>query len=399
MNTMKLLFSLVVFLFLFSCKNNDFVSDSKPASRDSIWHTFKIKNESLKVLETNNQYFLAEDIVLSKDQFNYLSYFNADVKPKSLVTSDFVKLWPSGKIYYNFNNNVSSTLQAQINSAINWLSSHTPLTFGLKSSSNSNYVTFETSNVNQSNVGMIGGMQVIKLTSNASVSTAIHEILHAIGISHEMGRNDRDNFVTINTSNIYSNKMHNFNKVGVLSSIDVGMFDATSIMMYPAFTTDDSFAKNINQPIIISNNPNVAIAPSYYPTATDLIGINMLYGNERPYLKVSTTIEDIYFDPGSGSYEQEVTTTFSLFTNAALTVPYIKSYNVPILAMMDISNVYNGFPEPLVRSVIPLVISAGSNSVSITVRNKEDLDYGTTRLREFTTVYPKTNFTGYRIQN
>ncbi|QQT54304.1 hypothetical protein I6I98_03350 [Sphingobacterium multivorum] len=399
MKAMKVFIPLVLFLLIFSCKNNDFTIDATPSSKDSVWHTFKIKNENIRVLETNNQYFLAEDIVLSKDQFNYLSYFNAEVKPKSLVTSDFIKLWPSGKIYYTFGSNVSNTLKAEINSAMSWLSSNTPLSFALKGSSNSNYVTFEASNVNQSPVGMIGGMQVIQLTSNASASTAIHEILHAFGISHEMGRNDRDNFVTINTSNIYANKMHNFNKVGVLSSIDVGLFDARSIMMYPAFTTDSTFAKNINQPIIIPNNPNVVIAPSYYPTATDLIGINMLYGNERPYLKVTTTVEDIYVDPGSGSYEQEVTTTFSLFTNAALTTPYIKSYNVPILAMMDISKIYNGFPEPLDRSVIPLVINAGSNSVSITVRNREELDYGTTRFGEFTTVYPKTNFTGYRIQN
>lgn len=376
MKAMKVFIPLVLFLLIFSCKNNDFTMDATPSTKDSVWHTFKIKNENIRVLETNNQYFLAEDIVLSKDQFNYLSYFNAEVKPKSLVTSDFIKLWPSGKIYYTFGSNVSNTLKTEINSAMSWLSSNTPLSFALKGSSNSNYVTFEASNVNQSPVGMIGGMQVIQLTSNASASTAIHEILHSFGISHEMGRNDRDNFVTINTSNIYADKMHNFNKVGVLSSIDVGLFDARSIMMYPAFTTNGTFAKDINQPIIIPNNPNVVIAPSYYPTATDLLGINMLYGNEKPYVDYTVTYNTVYEDWQSGSYDKEVLYKFSLYADAAKTIPYIRNYPVPIIIQAYKETVHNQVEDTPQSFKQSILIPAGQNSATIVGRDMIDREYG-----------------------
>lgn len=395
MKAMKVFIPLVLFLLIFSCKNNDFTMDATPSTKDSVWHTFKIKNENIRVLETNNQYFLAEDIVLSKDQFNYLSYFNAEVKPKSLVTSDFIKLWPSGKIYYTFGSNVSNTLKTEINSAMSWLSSNTPLSFALKGSSNSNYVTFEASNVNQSPVGMIGGMQVIQLTSNASASTAIHEILHSFGISHEMGRNDRDNFVTINTSNIYADKMHNFNKVGVLSSIDVGLFDARSIMMYPAFTTNGTFAKDINQPIIIPNNPNVVIAPSYYPTATDLLGINMLYGNEKPYLDYTVTYNRIYDDWQSGSYDIEAVYTFSLYADNNKTIPYVKPYPVPVLIEYYWEVIVNRVEDlPRVQKQ-SFIIPAGKNSFTVYGKDNVDRQFGeiyNMEKLEYRPIYPSTHY-------
>lgn len=395
MKKMKMLLPVMLFLVLISCKNNDFIIDSKPPGKDSIWHTFKIENEDIRVLEVNSKYFLSDDVILTKDQFNYLSYYNAEKKPKSLIMTDFAKLWSNGKIYYTINNNVSANLSANINSAINWLSTNTPLTFAVKSSSNSNFVKFNSSTGNNSLIGMTGGEQLINLTSDASVSTAIHEILHACGIHHEMGRNDRDNYVTINTSNIYSNKMHNFNKVGVLASVDVGIFDSRSIMMYPSKTSDASFAKNINQNIITANNSNIVISPSSYPTTTDLLGINMLYGNEKPYLDYTVTYNKIFEDGLSGSYENEVICTFTFYADKAKTIPYIKQYPVPVVIENYSEQIINRVPDIERTYKQSILIPAGQNSFSTYGKDYIDREWGDIYFLEKSgsrPIYPSTHY-------
>ncbi len=396
MKKMKFLLPFMLFLLILSCKDNEFTTDTKPSGKDSIWHTFKIKNEDIKVFEINNQYFLSDDVILNKDQFNFLSYYNSKDIPKSLIVEAFVKLWPNGKVYYTISNNVSTNLNNNINSAINWLSANTPLSFALKSASNSNYVKFNSAGENNSLIGMAGGEQIVNLTSNASISTVIHEILHACGIHHEMGRNDRDNFVTINTSNIYSSRMHNFNKVGVLSSVDVGIFDGNSIMMYPSKTSDATFAKDINQNIITDNNPSVTISPSSYPTTTDLLGINMLYGNEKPYLDYSITYNRTYEDWQSGSYDTEVIYTFSFYADNAKTIPYIKGYPVPVVIESYHEVIINRVEDTPRTDKKSVLIPAGQNSFSLYGNDNVDRQFGDIHFLDKLVYRPISPSTHYR---
>jgi len=66
-----------------------------------------------------------------------------------------------------------------------------------------------------------------------SQSTAIHELLHAVGFAHEQTRPDRDNFVTINYNNIQSGTESNFQRY---PTSDVNTYnrayDHASIMHY-----------------------------------------------------------------------------------------------------------------------------------------------------------------------
>jgi hypothetical protein len=70
----------------------------------------------------------------------------------------------------------------------------------------------------------------------------IHEIGHAVGLFHEQSRSDRDNFVTINWSNIPDDREHNFNIQAGSGARDVGTYDYGSIMHYGslAFASDTS---------------------------------------------------------------------------------------------------------------------------------------------------------------
>ena len=46
-------------------------------------------------------------------------------------------------------------------------------------------------------LGMIGGPQEMNLGNDLTSGTAAHEMMHALGISHEHQRFDRDDWITI----------------------------------------------------------------------------------------------------------------------------------------------------------------------------------------------------------
>lgn len=85
-------------------------------------------------------------------------------------------------------------------------------------------------------IGMLepgdGKAQRIQLQSPGcdSVGTTIHEILHALGMSHEQSRPDRDAYVTIKWGNIQKGKKHNF---AMAANGDTNRpYDILSIMHY-----------------------------------------------------------------------------------------------------------------------------------------------------------------------
>ena len=72
-------------------------------------------------------------------------------------------------------------------------------------------------------------------------STIVHEFVHALGVFHVHSRSDRDNYVSVDFSNIQAGKEHNFKKHANAPTFGAP-YDPLSLMHYEhwAFGIDKS---------------------------------------------------------------------------------------------------------------------------------------------------------------
>lgn len=142
--------------------------------------------------------------------------------------------WPNGLVPYV----CSPELEQIVMPAIAHWMAHTPIRFA-PFKGERDCVSFEAGDRNASEVGRVGGIQAVWLRPDTSVGTAIHEIGHLLGLWHEHGRKDRDQYIVIHPENYSPGDACQFSQP-VTNAADAGRYDYGSIMHYPA----DAFSIN-----------------------------------------------------------------------------------------------------------------------------------------------------------
>jgi hypothetical protein len=157
-------------------------------------------------------------------------------------------------------------------------------------SAQTDYVSFyfDSSNSGQCEaiVGRAGGVQQVGgaggIFNPCAVGTILHEMGHTVGLWHEQSRPDRNNYVSVNYSNLIKGSISNFNQI-FDNSQQTTFFDYASIMEYPAF----AFSRN-GGPAIESIPAGIPLSNLTGYTAADIDGIERLYGNAPTAVTVTS---------------------------------------------------------------------------------------------------------------
>lgn len=143
---------------------------------------------------------------------------------------------------------------------------------------------------------MQGGCQILNLFNYNHKGIVMHEIMHALGLKHEICRTDRDEYVDINWPNIKPGMTHNFDIYSSDRTANIGSFDYNSIMMYSSLTDDDAFVFNIYEPMFRKKDGSLVYAQRSYLSSGDIEGLKSIYGPpfHRVERRLVVTEEDYY---------------------------------------------------------------------------------------------------------
>jgi len=136
--------------------------------------------------------------------------------------------WPNKTMPYEIDPNLPN--QSRVQQAMEHITSKTGFKFVRRTNQN-DYVRFQwhASSAN-SQLGKRGRKQIINLADWARVGNTIHEILHAMGVYHEAGRPDRDNYIRIHWTNLADGWASQYAKP--VGALPVATYDYCSIMHY-----------------------------------------------------------------------------------------------------------------------------------------------------------------------
>nr|WP_276903956.1 M12 family metallopeptidase [Pedobacter kyonggii] len=276
--------------------------------------TYHLKNggEVTVAINSKREYVVGGDVILSKDQIAYLEYNKVgdgkETTPRSTFTAEYQKLWPGGIVYYVINDAAHSS--NILNAMSDWEAS-TPIRF-VQRTNQSNYVNFQGAPPNgggDSQLGMVGGQQLIRLAASADKSTVIHEIGHAVGLMHEQTRADRDQYINVNFSNInstWSSQYATYNVLGI-SGFQIGTFDFNSIMLYRSYASEASVNGNTSPQMTrkdgstwwdndhLSQGDIDGVNYLYTPIIIDLFYTDEYINEQNEYVNKSTRSANIKF--------------------------------------------------------------------------------------------------------
>ncbi|BFZ00241.1 hypothetical protein BsWGS_03280 [Bradybaena similaris] len=160
----------------------------------------------------------------------------AAVRKRRQASANGFSLWKNGVIPYLFNSTFPAPDRDAILGAMSEWEKTTCITFRPATREDADVVVFRDGRRCSTNIGHIGGEQIVTLAKNCrSRRILIHELGHVIGLIHEHQRHDRDKFVHVLLENVrnMSQERYQFSKLLSGSITDKAVkYDYTSVMHY-----------------------------------------------------------------------------------------------------------------------------------------------------------------------
>jgi hypothetical protein len=174
-------------------------------------------------------------------------------------------------------NTAISTYNSQMTGVIQWV----PYT------NQTDYVDFDMDAADNSGegyayIGRVGGEQEVTGAGNCTIGTLLHEMGHTTGFWHEQSRPDRDNYVTVNFSNMISTT-YQYSSIQYDDMQTMGLYDWSSIMEY----FPETFSKEGNT-VIESIPPGMPLSNYVGYSAGDIDAIMRLYGAAPTEVTITT---------------------------------------------------------------------------------------------------------------
>ena len=351
-----------------------------PDSSQTIKFTSPYAKSEITATKFNGHYIIDNDIILTEEQLNYLK--SPKTNPALAIRSSgtgikkngayivpdpngpFLNFWDKGVIWYVIDPNFSAAHQAVILQAMqDWENNVSGVDFRQRVSTSVNqFISFvPTVDVNASHIGRANtnGQAIYLGTANGpDLATAIHEIGHAMGLFHEQSRADRDNHISVVTTNIVPAKMHNFNTylMNNYNGVDVGPFDFNSIMLYPSIISDVNFANNITLPVLTRHDGttwgrNTSISAGDAETASQIFG--------APYARlevVNKYYDETYSGPTSSIYSLD-DIYIKIYADQGCTIPYTGPRSITVRLVYTEHTLYSSSQQNFA-----ITIPAGTNT-------------------------------------
>lgn len=142
------------------------------------------------------------------------------------------------------------------------------------------------------------------MSGGSNHRTAIHELGHALGLSHEHQRYDRDRYIQVLAQNIQRGKEDQF----TTTDYGGGSYDLRSIMHYPS----DAFSANGKPTLLTKSGAPIPIQTAL--TATDISRVRSMYGTTPP--TVPATDGESVIDQISGAISDAASGVWDLLAQA-----------------------------------------------------------------------------------